>query len=69
MTRYPGIADIKQFYEWKCYTDEKIQEYVEIEWITKEQYKEITGKDYPSPSDISSGEADENAGVELNKEG
>ncbi|UZD52795.1 XkdX family protein [Bacillus halotolerans] len=31
---------------WKCYTDEKVQEYVRIEWITKEQYKEITGKDY-----------------------
>ncbi|WP_350253508.1 XkdX family protein [Bacillus halotolerans] len=48
MARYPEIADIKQFYEWKCYTDEKVQEYVGIEWITKEQYKEITGKDYPA---------------------
>ncbi|MCK8097960.1 XkdX family protein [Bacillus sp. 2CMS4F] len=69
MARYPEVADIKQFYEWKCYTDEKVQEYVEIEWITTEQYKEITGKDYPSPSDVPSGETDEPAGVELNKEG
>ncbi|MGM0948851.1 MAG: XkdX family protein [Bacillota bacterium] len=46
MTRYPEVADIKLFYKWKCYTDEKVQEYVEIKWITKEQYKEITGKDY-----------------------
>ncbi|KAF2424610.1 XkdX family protein [Bacillus subtilis] len=50
MARYPEVADIKQFYKWKCYTDEKIREYVRIEWITKEQYKEITGKDYLTSS-------------------
>ncbi|WP_069838919.1 XkdX family protein [Bacillus sp. F56] len=54
MARYPEVADIKQFYKWKCYTDEKIREYVRIEWITKEQYKEITGKDYLTSSEDTS---------------
>ncbi|MCY7919816.1 XkdX family protein [Bacillus vallismortis] len=49
--RYPEVADIKLFYKWKCYTDEKVQEYVEIKWITKEQYKEITGKAYLIPNE------------------
>ncbi|WP_445430026.1 XkdX family protein [Bacillus atrophaeus] len=48
MASYPEFADIKQFYDWKCYTDADIRTYVEIEWITAGQFKEITGKDYTS---------------------
>ncbi|MCY8911032.1 XkdX family protein [Bacillus atrophaeus] len=46
MALYPEFADIKQFYDWKCYTDSDIRTYVEIDWITSEQYEEIVGKPY-----------------------
>ncbi|MEC2153106.1 XkdX family protein [Bacillus velezensis] len=46
MASYPEFADIKQFYDWKCYTDADIRTYVEIDWITPEQYEEIVGKPY-----------------------
>ena len=44
---YPGFDSIKYFYDINCYTNEDIQTYVELECITKEQYTEITGEDYP----------------------
>ncbi|XOT25698.1 XkdX family protein [Bacillus subtilis subsp. subtilis] len=69
MFLYPDLEDIKQFYKWECYTDDDIKKYVDIGWITTDQYKEVTGKDYPTPSDVPSGETDDPAGVELNKEG
>ncbi|MDU0077228.1 XkdX family protein [Bacillus sp. IS1] len=46
MASYPEFADIKQFYDWKCYTDADIRTYVEIDWITPEQYEGIVGKPY-----------------------
>ena len=44
---YPGFDSIKYFYDINCYTNEDIQTYVELDALTKEQYKEITGEDYP----------------------
>ncbi|WP_226466581.1 XkdX family protein, partial [Bacillus subtilis] len=52
-----------QFYKWECYTDDDIKKYVDIGWITTDQYKEVTGKDYPTPSDAPSGETSEPAGA------
>ncbi|MBU8789154.1 XkdX family protein, partial [Bacillus glycinifermentans] len=26
--KYPTFSDIKQFYDWGCYTDEEMREYV-----------------------------------------
>ncbi|AVB11416.1 XkdX family protein [Bacillus velezensis] len=46
MVLYPEFADIKQFYDWKCYDDDDIRTYVKLEWITEEQFTEITGKEY-----------------------
>ncbi|GIN50623.1 MULTISPECIES: XkdX family protein [Bacillus subtilis group] len=50
--RYPTLADIKQFYDWGCYTDEEMREYVKIKWITLAEYEDITGRSYDKP-DIS----------------
>ncbi|BBP90907.1 hypothetical protein BsIDN1_45250 [Bacillus safensis] len=36
----------KQFWDWKCYGPEDIAFYVEIGWINKEDYQEITGEQY-----------------------
>ncbi|KIN32795.1 XkdX family protein [Bacillus subtilis] len=63
MSLYPDLEDIKQFYKWECYTDDDIKKYVDIGWITTDQYKEVTGKDYPTPSDAPSGETSEPAGA------
>ncbi|MCY7858641.1 XkdX family protein [Bacillus sonorensis] len=44
--KYPTFSDIKQFYDWGCYTDEEMREYVSINWITPAEYEEITGRSY-----------------------
>ncbi|ASB93435.1 XkdX family protein [Bacillus subtilis] len=46
---------IQYCYSWKAYNDEDVAKYVKLGKITDIQYKEITGKDYPSPSDVPSG--------------
>lgn len=43
MTEYDFV---KQLYLWGC----PIECYVQYNWITKDQYKEITGKDYVTAS-------------------
>ncbi|MGG3628293.1 XkdX family protein [Bacillus licheniformis] len=48
--RYPTFKDIKQFYDWGCYNDEEMREYVRINWITPAEYEEITGRSYDKPS-------------------
>ncbi|MGU9502769.1 XkdX family protein [Bacillus paralicheniformis] len=48
--KYPTFADIKQFYDWGCYTDDEMREYVRINWITPAEYEEITGKSYDKPA-------------------
>lgn len=37
--------DIKQVYDWGCFTDEQVKEFVPI-CITEEEYQEITGKPF-----------------------
>ncbi|MCY8174539.1 MULTISPECIES: XkdX family protein [Bacillus subtilis group] len=64
MSLYPDLEDIKQFYKWECYTPDDIKKYVDIGWITTEQYKEVTGMDYPTPSETPSGETSEPVGAE-----
>ncbi|WP_019469697.1 XkdX family protein [Staphylococcus cohnii] len=44
---YPSFNSIKWFYDINCYTNEDIQTYVELGVTTKEEYKKITGEDYP----------------------
>lgn len=38
---------LKRLYDLKLFDKTKIFESVECNWITKEQYTEITGEDYP----------------------
>ncbi|RCK11083.1 XkdX family protein [Bacillus licheniformis] len=47
--KYPTLADIKQFYDWGCYTDDEMREYVRIDWITPAEYEQITGRSYDKP--------------------
>lgn len=46
---YPPYESIKWLYDINVYTNEDIATYVELGVTTKEQYKEITGEDYPEP--------------------
>ncbi|MFT0804083.1 XkdX family protein [Bacillus swezeyi] len=48
--KYPTLADIKQFYDWGCYTDDEMREYVKIDWITPAEYEQITGRSYDKPA-------------------
>ncbi|MEK5100391.1 MULTISPECIES: XkdX family protein [Bacillus] len=48
--KYPTFSDIKQFYDWGCYTDEEMREYVKINWITPDEYEKITGRSYDKPA-------------------
>ncbi|MDH6598200.1 XkdX family protein [Bacillus sp. FSL K6-0046] len=43
---FPTVADIKQFWDWKCYGPEDIAFYVSIGWISAEDYQNITGEIY-----------------------
>ncbi|MCM3365904.1 XkdX family protein [Bacillus safensis] len=43
---YPTLKDIKQFWDWKCYEPEDIAFYVDIGWISKEDYMDIVGEEY-----------------------
>ncbi|WP_347176605.1 XkdX family protein [Bacillus subtilis] len=73
---YPEMSDIKLFYSWGCYTDDDIRTYVEIGWITEEQFTEVTGKPYAveetpaptedeTPSEVPSGTTDGSAGTNV----
>ena len=35
--------DIKMMYDWGCFTDEQVMEFVPL-WITEKEAKEIVGK-------------------------
>ncbi len=67
MISYPEFADIKQFYDWGCYTDDDIRTYVELGCITPNQFTEITGKPYAkeeTPSEGLSWPSDGSVGTE-----
>lgn len=38
-------ANIKRCYDWNCYTDEQVYQFVDLKKITKEQADEITSKE------------------------
>lgn len=44
---YPDFDFIKKYYDKKCYTKKDVQDYTDGGAITKEEYKKITGDDYP----------------------
>lgn len=44
------MADyIKEYYGLRLFTNEDMKLFVEVKWITAEQYKETTGVDYVAP--------------------
>lgn len=43
---YPTFEDIKQFWDWDCYTKEDLADYVEVGCLTPEEYKQLCGEDY-----------------------
>ncbi|KLK98032.1 XkdX family protein [Bacillus pumilus] len=43
---FPTVADIKQFWDWQCYSQEDIAFYVSIGWISVDDYQDITGETY-----------------------
>ena len=45
MNSFPGFENIKQFYDWGCYTDQDLLDYVNMNCLTKDQYKQITGNE------------------------
>lgn len=55
---------IKGWYERGYWTKEMVAEAVQYGKITPEQYKEITGEDYPTPSEGPSGATDRSTGTE-----
>lgn len=44
---FPPFSTIQYLYDNNAYTDLDIYTFVGLECLTKEQYKEITGEDYP----------------------
>lgn len=37
---------IKEYFGYDLYTKDQVKVFVEVRWITSEQYKEITGDEY-----------------------
>ena len=48
---YPGYETIKRYYDLNCYTNADIKFFTEHGAITSEQYKQITGEDFPQGTD------------------
>lgn len=42
---------VKKYYDGKFWGISKVRNAVENRWITKEEYKQITGKEYMNPED------------------
>ncbi|MDG0860335.1 XkdX family protein [Staphylococcus equorum] len=49
---YPSFESIKRYYEKHAYTIEDIKFYTKYGALTKEEYKEITGEDYPEQPQV-----------------
>lgn len=43
---YDYYNDIKNWYDWGWQDEEDLKIYVQAEWITPEEYEEITGIEY-----------------------
>ena len=48
---FPPFSTIKYLYDNNAYTDLDIYTFVELECLTKEQYTEITGEDFPQETE------------------
>ncbi len=46
MNHSKNYNKVKRFYSMKMWDEEKVRNAVKMNWITAEEYKEITGKDY-----------------------
>ncbi|PRS04369.1 XkdX family protein [Bacillus halotolerans] len=53
---------IQYCYSWSKYDNDDVRRYVELGKITAEQYKEITGEYYATPSERTSGTTDGSIG-------
>ncbi|AYC54159.1 hypothetical protein CHCC15075_1697 [Bacillus licheniformis] len=47
--KYPDYETIKVFWDWGCYEDYIMRDYVEWGYLTPEEYEKITGWSYSSP--------------------
>lgn len=47
MSNFPGFDNIKMCYEWGCYTIADLVDYVKMNCLTKDEFKEISGTDFP----------------------
>ncbi|MEY8820803.1 XkdX family protein [Bacillus subtilis] len=52
MVSYPEMTDIKWFYDRKCYTDDDVRYFVELDCITEEEFTTITGKTFSNEGDV-----------------
>ena len=48
---FPPFSTIKYLYDNNAYTDLDIYTFVELECLTKEQYTEITGENFPQETE------------------
>ena len=48
---FPPFSTIKYLYDNNAYTDLDIYTFVELECLTKEQYREITGNPFPQETE------------------
>ena len=40
---FPGFDNIKQLYDWNCYTKQDLVDYVNMNCLTKEEYTKFVG--------------------------
>ncbi|ENZ5663528.1 XkdX family protein [Enterococcus hirae] len=47
MNIFPGFDNIKQFYDWGCYSVSDLVDYVKMGCLTKQEFEKICGSKYP----------------------
>ncbi|MDK3656276.1 XkdX family protein [Staphylococcus pseudintermedius] len=50
MEKFPSYKNIEYFYVRGYYKNEHIKRYVELKYLTEEEYEKMTGEPYPSES-------------------
>ncbi len=43
---FPGFDNIKQLYDWNCYTKQDLVDYVNMNCLTIEEYTKICGEPF-----------------------
>ena len=46
MERSKNYSNVKHWYSMKVWNETRVRNAVKMGWITKDEFKEITGKDY-----------------------